>query len=201
VDNADTGSILKSGPWVTSTSSSYRYGPDYNVNQEEGASVNGTNVWFEFQPVIPEDGWYNLDLFYNAHSTRGSVVRVVVNHGQGVTTNIVNMTVPGNAFTPVARHYFTNGVAKIRLLTIDIGSKYVIADAFWFFYRDENQPTFDWDADGLPDRFERYYFLDELAALPGDDPDNDGKTNLEEYQLGTDPTVTNPLEGSIMLIR
>ncbi|MDD5676706.1 MAG: hypothetical protein PHW60_01785 [Kiritimatiellae bacterium] len=43
------------------------------------------------------------------------------------------------------------------------------------------------DNDGLPDWWEMKYFgnLDQVA---GDDPDNDGLANLQEYQLGTDPT-------------
>ena len=50
----------------------------------------------------------------------------------------------------------------------------------------------DSDADGIPDYWELKYNLNPNdpsdAAL---DPDNDGYTNLEEYEKGTDPTVLN----------
>jgi len=41
--------------------------------------------------------------------------------------------------------------------------------------------------DGLPDVWEQGYF-GSLVYGPGDDPDGDGLSNLDEYKLGTDPT-------------
>jgi hypothetical protein len=51
----------------------------------------------------------------------------------------------------------------------------------------------DSDNDGLPDSWEEEYFgnLDQDAD---DDPDNDGFDNLEEYNNGTDPTVSDKEE-------
>jgi len=45
----------------------------------------------------------------------------------------------------------------------------------------------DSDGDGLADAWERKHF-DGLSGGPGDDPDDDGLTNLQEQQHGTDPT-------------
>jgi hypothetical protein len=39
----------------------------------------------------------------------------------------------------------------------------------------------------MPDGWEAAYRLDPLANDAADDPDKDGKTNLEEYRDGTDP--------------
>ena len=50
----------------------------------------------------------------------------------------------------------------------------------------------DADFDGLPDLWEDKYGFDFLGADESvDDPDNDGFTNVEEYKLGTDPSVSN----------
>ena len=57
---------------------------------------------------------------------------------------------------------------------------------------DDSNPasSTDSDADGLPDDWENHWFgdLDETAAA---DYDGDGNTNLQEYQMGTDPTKSN----------
>ncbi len=45
----------------------------------------------------------------------------------------------------------------------------------------------DGDGDGMPTDFEVCYFANGAAALPGDDADGDGATNLQEYQDGTNP--------------
>jgi parallel beta-helix repeat protein len=52
----------------------------------------------------------------------------------------------------------------------------------------------DTDADGLPDLWEDQYFGN-LDQGPNDDFDNDGATNLEEYNAGTDPTVDENKKG------
>jgi glucose/arabinose dehydrogenase len=46
----------------------------------------------------------------------------------------------------------------------------------------------DTDGDGLPDDWEQQYFGSTTGALPGDDPDGDGFSNLQEFLSGTDPT-------------
>jgi uncharacterized repeat protein (TIGR02543 family) len=52
--------------------------------------------------------------------------------------------------------------------------------------------TADSDGDGLPDNWELAYF-GTLLATPGGDADGDGRSNLEEYQAGTNPTVPDIL--------
>lgn len=46
----------------------------------------------------------------------------------------------------------------------------------------------DQDQDGLPDDWEFLYFGNSTHYGAHDDPDGDGLTNMEEYQIGTDPT-------------
>src|SRR6185436_19448086 len=51
----------------------------------------------------------------------------------------------------------------------------------------------DWDANanGIADSWELSYFA-QLGVNLNSDPDQDGMSNLEEYQLGTNPSVGNP---------
>lgn len=49
----------------------------------------------------------------------------------------------------------------------------------------------DLDGDGLPDWWEVNYFSSITEQSGGDDYDNDGYSNLQEYASGTDPTVKN----------
>ena len=49
----------------------------------------------------------------------------------------------------------------------------------------------DLDGDGLPDKWERLYGLDEKVADEQLDPDGDGLTNLQEYNAGTNPMIAD----------
>jgi hypothetical protein len=51
--------------------------------------------------------------------------------------------------------------------------------------------TGDSDADGLPDSWETHHGLSTGIDDSADDPDGDRLTNLQEYQLGTDPKDGN----------
>lgn len=54
----------------------------------------------------------------------------------------------------------------------------------------------DSDNDKLPDAWEWVYF-NGLSQKPGDDPNRNGRTNLQDYQQGTDPaTDDNDGDGS-----
>ncbi len=55
----------------------------------------------------------------------------------------------------------------------------------------EDPYPFDFDNDGIPDLWEKKYGLKYDMDDSKEDPDNDGLTNLEEYQIGTDPLTSN----------
>jgi len=63
---------------------------------------------------------------------------------------------------------------------------HVMADAVRF--RLSGVDMDDRDHDGLPNWWERWYFLSETADDAGTDDDFDGRNNYAEYRCGTDPT-------------
>src|SRR4051812_41447091 len=66
--------------------------------------------------------------------------------------------------------------------------------------------TYDSDADGIPDWWTQQYFnhaggqAGDLSR-PGDDPDRDGRTNLDEYVLGTNPKVSDIAASQLTIAR
>ena len=59
--------------------------------------------------------------------------------------------------------------------------------------------TADSDGDGLADDWEQANYGD-LSANPGGDSDQDGPTNLEEFQRGTDPNFSESSVGGAQLV-
>jgi clumping factor A len=49
----------------------------------------------------------------------------------------------------------------------------------------------DTDHDGMPDAWETAHGLNPLVADASGDPDGDGRTNLDEYNAGTDPQIND----------
>ncbi len=55
--------------------------------------------------------------------------------------------------------------------------------------KEEEKPTEDHDGDGMPDEWEKQYGLNPLDPVDADeDKDDDGFTNIEEFEAKTDPS-------------
>ncbi len=80
----------------------------------------------------------------------------------------------------------------IPITTIDQGGNKV-ADTLTINCQDPNP---DSDGDGMPDSYENTHAcLDPLVDDGAADPDGDGRTNLQEFLLGSNPCVANTVGG------
>jgi YD repeat-containing protein len=107
---------------------------------------------------------------------------------QGINTPLTNSTqAVANATAPSVG---TTSTLQFKLTVTDnIGSAQdtVTVTVLELLTDSENGGA----GDGLPDNWEIYYFGD-INSGPNDDPDNDGITNLQEFEEDTDPTVAQP---------
>ena len=180
----------RSGTWVGSVTMTGQF---YGTNYLHSNKAASSSLWMRYRPSLPEAGYYRLQEIWNGPRDRATSALVEIVHADGVSTSAVDMTQTVGQWRTVALHRFEAGTAgSARLLTAGSAGKYVIADAFRWVRTDETSLPVpdpdDWDANGLPDAWERYYFLNEGGVDPDADADGDGLCNKGEYLAGTDPT-------------
>ncbi len=188
VDNADGLPAFRAygNGWTKSTYSDKRYGSNYLHNDRRSS----TDLWCLFRPDLPSAEEYRVQLAWNASDTRSTAVRVEVVHAEGIVTNLVDMTVQGEEdggwWTTVGTFPFAAGTGgTVRILTEAAAGKHVIVDAARFVPV-VHVPN-DADGNGLPDLWERRYFLQRTGTDPDGDPDGDALSNFGEWLAGTDP--------------
>lgn len=110
----------------------------------------------------------------------------VLYHLPGTNVVTVDQRTGGGRWNDIGTYAFTAGQSVSAIIRTGGTDGYVMADAFRVQLSDYD--TADADNDGLPNWWERWYFLDETAANAGWDDDYDGRNNYAEYRCGTDPT-------------
>jgi hypothetical protein len=201
VDNPDA---EVSGAWVSSVSMTGQF---YGTNYLHNNKVASESLWVRYRPDLPETGLYRLQGIWNGPNARPTAARLEVVHAGGVTTNLIDMTKNIGVWHTVGYFTFASGTnGSVRLLTLGSSGKSLIADAFRWTRTDVEIPVptpDDWDANGLPDAWERFHFLNEGGTDPQADPDGDGYGNLEEFRHNTDPLDprSHPEAGTRLLLK
>lgn len=164
----------------------------YNAETPSLTLISGDN-----QIAVP--GTFNADPFdvavWNASATSPLVdapVTFTVTSGGGALVELLTDT-PANPITlptdeigtvqAYYKHALSSGVASVVTVTAGLAQLQI---------HTESDMDLDSDADGLPDVWELQYWID-LSSGATADPDNDGLSNLEEYELGYSPLVFDAL--------
>lgn len=99
-------------------------------------------------------------------------------------TLTVNQQQQGSQWVPVGTYPVADHGITVVLGNDGAANTYSVADGVMFSPPGGES---DRDGDGLPDWWERWYFLSETSASPTVDSDSDGQSNSLEYLTGCDP--------------
>ncbi len=134
--------------------------PDIGVTVPSGAV---SLTWTNQEPHVGDDVRVNLWF-----GTDPENLEQLIDGAVNATTGTVN--------APVANTYYW----RVDTYLDGADRKPLMGDLFSFIVDDT-------DGDGMPDWWEIKYFGGPTTANPDDDPDGDGLTNLQEYQMGLNP--------------
>ena len=149
----------------------------YISDDSETSQVSGVDIFAGLSDFGFDDG--NLEGVYPAEYPDVFEGRVVLEYDDGRGAGVTS----------------ENDAARTLLLgfpfetIISADARRDLMDLALEFLMPGHTPD-DFDSDGLPDDWEHENDTDPLTPSADDDPDNDGKTNLEEYLYGTDPQVS-----------
>jgi len=144
------------------------------------ASGSGTNVSFTLAAFSQIHWVWQTEYQLTVTNNPGGTISGSTNgwYGQGAAITITAQPDPGFLFSG----WLGDLLSSSTNISFAIDRPYSLLATF----------TADSDQDGLPDNWEMAYF-GSLIASPGGDPDGDGKTNLQEFENGTNPLVPDVL--------
>jgi hypothetical protein len=185
VDNAQANRVTIQGSWTSSTYDSGFFDTNYI---HDGNTAKGQKS-VTFRPALPSASTYDVSLRWTSSGNRATnaPVTIVYSNSAAPVFLTVNQQTNGARWVKIGTYSFEPTAARVTIANSNT-TGFVIVDAVQFTDTQIPVATGDRDADGLPDYWERWHFLSETAAQPGDDPDRDGRTNFQEYLTGTDPT-------------
>lgn len=184
VDNTNSARVTIQGTWTSSAWDSGYYGTSY---LHDGNTNKGQKS-VTFRPVLTNAGNYEVFLRWTSSNNRATntPVTIITGNGTAPVRLKVNQQVNGGAWNSLGIYAFDPAAAQIIVSNANT-TGYVIADAVQFVDMSAPATVGDRDGDGLPDWWERWYFLSEVEASCAADADGDGLSNYQEYLTGMDP--------------
>jgi hypothetical protein len=179
------------GPNISNALTDYQVSLKLTINSDY-KPANGIEVWLKDESTNSA----NLYAFSVASFVKGVPQTVTFTIQSPVTTTPWGY--PAGAFTP------TLDQLRIRINGLDFGSPASAECSFTIDNFSFNTiAAGDDDSDGLPDVWELLYYSPIELYNATADPDNDGFTNMEEYQAGSNPilaeSIPNDIDGDGML--
>jgi hypothetical protein len=184
VDNTNAAGVTIQGAWTSSAYDLGYIGTNYLHDGNTGKGLKSVS----FHPELTHAGRYEVFLRWTSSGNRATNVPIsIVTSDSGAPIQLtVNQQTNGAKWNSLGSYGFDPQSALVVVGNSNT-TGYVIADAIQLV--DEASPVGvgDRDEDGLPDWWERWYFLSEVGAAKDADVDGDGMTNYQEYLTGTDP--------------
>ncbi|MBV1853494.1 FAD-dependent oxidoreductase [Catellatospora tritici] len=131
VDSSTSAGVTRAGVWLSSTSISGYWGPDY----EHDDNANKGVCRLRFTPTIPAAGNYQVFLRWTAHANRAGNVPVDVCAGGTVTTRTVDQRSAGGQWVSLGTFALPAGSSATGasvLIRTEATDGYVVADAARF---------------------------------------------------------------------
>jgi len=183
-DNTDAACVTIHGAWTSSN-----YEPGFvGTNYLHDGNTGKGQKWVSFRPSLPKAGSYEVFLRWTSSQNRATntPVTLITRSNAPPVQLVVNQQVNGGRWNSLGTFEFDPATAEVIVANSN-ATGYVIADAVQFVDTSAVATNSDRDGDGLPDWWERWYFLSEISAEASTDTDGDGMNNYREYLTGTDP--------------
>ncbi len=184
VDNTNSSCVTLQGAWTSSAYDSGYIGTNYLHDGNAGKGQKSVC----FRPMLTNAGVYEVLLRWTSSNNRATnaPVTIVTRTNPVPVLRLVNQQTNGAHWNSLGLFDLSPDTARVVVANSNT-TLYVVADAVQFVDPVQLAMVDDRDSDGLPDWWERWYFLSETGADPNLDADDDGLTNYQEYLTGTDP--------------
>lgn len=184
VDNTNAAAVTIQGAWTSSAYDTGYIGTNYLHDGNTGKGQKSVS----FHPALTKAGNYEVFLRWTSSGNRATNVPITIVSSNSVTPIqlTVNQQANGAKWNSLGTYGFDPQSARVIVGNSNT-TGYVIADAVQFVDAANSAGVGDRDGDGLPDWWERWYFLSEVGAAKDADADGDGMNNYQEYLTGTDP--------------